>query len=70
MQIHIPTPLRPYAGKQSTIQVSAKTVAEALNALTSQFPDLRKPSEETQCASAAEHRINTPTSPGEATIRG
>jgi molybdopterin/thiamine biosynthesis adenylyltransferase/rhodanese-related sulfurtransferase/molybdopterin converting factor small subunit len=42
MQIHIPTPLRPYSNKQSTVDVSAKTVAEALAALTSQFPDLRK----------------------------
>jgi molybdopterin/thiamine biosynthesis adenylyltransferase/rhodanese-related sulfurtransferase/molybdopterin converting factor small subunit len=42
MQIHIPTPLRPYAGKQPVVNVSAKTVAEALAALTSQFPDLRK----------------------------
>ncbi len=42
MQIHIPTPLRPYAGKQPVVDVSAKTVAEALKALTSQFPELRK----------------------------
>src|SRR5665213_794109 len=42
MQIHIPTPLRPYSGKQSVVNVSAKTVAEALTALTSQFPELRK----------------------------
>ncbi len=42
MQIHIPTPLRPYSNKQSTVDVSAKTVAEALTALTAQFPDLRK----------------------------
>ncbi len=42
MQIHIPTPLRPYAGKQPVVTVSAKTVAEALTALTSQFPELRK----------------------------
>ncbi len=33
MQIHIPTPLRPYAGKQPVVDVSAKTVAEALKAL-------------------------------------
>ena len=42
MQIHIPTPLRPYAGKQAVVHVSAKTVADALAALTSQFPELRK----------------------------
>jgi sulfur-carrier protein adenylyltransferase/sulfurtransferase len=42
MQIHIPTPLRPYAGKQPVVEVSANTVAEALTTLTSQFPELRK----------------------------
>ncbi len=42
MQIHIPTPLRPYADKQSTIHVSAKTVSGALTALTAKFPELRK----------------------------
>ncbi|MEO6964757.1 MAG: molybdopterin-synthase adenylyltransferase MoeB [Acidobacteriaceae bacterium] len=42
MQIHIPTPLRQFTGKQSVVRISAKTVAEALTALTSQFPDLRK----------------------------
>ena len=42
MNIHIPTPLRPYADKQAVVHVSAKTVADALAALTSQFPELRK----------------------------
>lgn len=42
MHIHIPTPLRPYAGKQAVINVSAKTVGEALAGLTTQFPELRK----------------------------
>jgi adenylyltransferase/sulfurtransferase len=42
MQIHIPTPLRPYAGKQSVVHVAARTVSEALAGLTSQFPELRK----------------------------
>jgi len=42
MQIHIPTPLRQYTGKQATVHVSARTVAEALAGLTSQFPELRK----------------------------
>ena len=42
MQIHIPTPLRQFTGKQSVVRISAKTVAEALTALTSQFPELRK----------------------------
>jgi len=40
--IHIPTPLRQYAGKQPTVEVQAGTVGEALTALTTQFPDLRK----------------------------
>jgi adenylyltransferase/sulfurtransferase len=37
-----PTPLRPYAGKQSIIEVSAQTVGEALSNLVAQHPDLRK----------------------------
>jgi molybdopterin converting factor small subunit len=39
--IRIPTPLRPYAGGQSSVQVEGATVAEALGYLTSQYPDLR-----------------------------
>lgn len=42
MQIHIPTPLRPYVGKQPVVEVSANTVSEALATLTSEFPELRK----------------------------
>ncbi|MGO8720280.1 MAG: molybdopterin-synthase adenylyltransferase MoeB [Acidobacteriaceae bacterium] len=42
MQIHIPTPLRAYAGKQPVVEVAAHTVAEALTALTMKFPELRK----------------------------
>ena len=42
MQIHIPTPLRAYAGKQPVVEVAANTVAEALTALTTKFPELRK----------------------------
>ena len=34
--------MRQYAGKQSAIDVQAATVGEALNALTSSYPDLRK----------------------------
>ena len=41
-RIHIPTPLRQYVGKQSTIDVKARTVAEAMNALVAQHPDLRR----------------------------
>ncbi|HEY4959718.1 MAG TPA: ubiquitin-like small modifier protein 1 [Terriglobales bacterium] len=42
MKILVPTPLRQYAGKQSAIEVPAATVGEALSALTSKYPDLRK----------------------------
>jgi molybdopterin/thiamine biosynthesis adenylyltransferase/rhodanese-related sulfurtransferase/molybdopterin converting factor small subunit len=42
MQIHIPTPLRAYADKQPVVEVAAHTVAEALTALTTKFPELRK----------------------------
>ena len=42
IKILIPTPLRPYAGKQSIIEVNAQTVGEALSDLTAQHPDLRK----------------------------
>jgi molybdopterin/thiamine biosynthesis adenylyltransferase/rhodanese-related sulfurtransferase/molybdopterin converting factor small subunit len=41
-KILIPTPLRQFTGKQDSVSVSGATVGEALNALTSQFPDLRK----------------------------
>jgi MoaD family protein len=42
IKILIPTPLRPYAGKQSVIEVTAQTVGEALNDLVAKHPDLRK----------------------------
>jgi MoaD family protein len=41
-KIHIPTPLRQYVGKLATIDVNAKTVAEALQALLAAYPDLKK----------------------------
>lgn len=41
-KIHIPTPLRQYVGKQSTVEVSGGTVGEAMSALVSQHPDLKK----------------------------
>jgi molybdopterin converting factor small subunit len=41
-KIHIPTPLRQYAGKQPTVEVKAGTVAEALSGLVSKHPDLRR----------------------------
>lgn len=42
MTIHIPTPLRPYAGKQAAVQVPAGTVGEALSKLVAEHPDLRR----------------------------
>ncbi len=42
MKIFIPTPLRVYTGKQDAVEVSGKTIGEALSALTSQYPDFRK----------------------------
>jgi molybdopterin converting factor small subunit len=41
-KIHIPTPLRQYVGKQSTVEVKAATIAEAMSALVEQHPDLRR----------------------------
>jgi len=41
-KIHIPTPLRQYAGKQAAVEVKAGTVAEALDRLVAQHPDLRR----------------------------
>jgi adenylyltransferase/sulfurtransferase len=40
--IVIPTPLRQFAGGNSEIEVQAATAGEALNALTTQYGDLRK----------------------------
>jgi molybdopterin converting factor small subunit len=41
MKIFLPTPLRPYAGGRSAVEVSGATVAEAMRALIVQHPDLR-----------------------------
>ncbi len=41
-KVVIPTPLRQFTGKQDVILVPGGTVGEALHALTTQFPDLRK----------------------------
>jgi len=41
-KIQIPTPLRQYVGKQSSVEVPGATVGEAMNALVAQHPDLRK----------------------------
>lgn len=41
-KIHIPTPLRQYAGKQATVEVKGASVADALSGLVAQHPDLRR----------------------------
>ena len=41
-KIHIPTPLRQYVGKQSSVDVQGSTVGEAMNSLVAQHPDLKK----------------------------
>jgi molybdopterin converting factor small subunit len=41
-KIHIPTPLRQYVGKQSTIEVKGTTVGEAMSDLVAQHPELRR----------------------------
>lgn len=40
--LRIPTPLRPYAGGASEVDLQAANVGEALDALTNQFPSLHK----------------------------
>jgi len=42
VKVIIPTPLRVYAAKKDSAEVSAHTVGEALGGLTAQFADLRK----------------------------
>jgi molybdopterin converting factor small subunit len=41
-RILIPTPLRQFAEKQDTIEISGATAGEVLAALTVRFPDLKK----------------------------
>ena len=41
-KIHIPTPLRQYAGKQADVEVKATTVGDALSDLVAQHPELRR----------------------------
>ena len=41
-KVLIPTPLRQYAGKQDSVELTGSTVGEVLSALTTQHPDLRK----------------------------
>jgi adenylyltransferase/sulfurtransferase len=42
MTIYIPTPLRPYAGGQSAVELNAATITGALDSLTEAHPELRK----------------------------
>jgi MoaD family protein len=42
VKVIIPTPLRPYTGKQESVELKADTVGEALSALTAKFGDLKK----------------------------
>jgi molybdopterin/thiamine biosynthesis adenylyltransferase/rhodanese-related sulfurtransferase/molybdopterin converting factor small subunit len=41
-KVLIPTPLRQFAGKQDSVELSGSTVGEVLTSLTAQFPDLKK----------------------------
>lgn len=42
MKVLIPTPLRQYTGRQSTVELEAGSVDEALCELTTRYPELRK----------------------------
>jgi molybdopterin converting factor small subunit len=42
VNVMIPTPLRPFVGKKSSIELKAASVGEALRTLTTEFTDLRK----------------------------
>jgi adenylyltransferase/sulfurtransferase len=42
VKVIIPTPLRPYAGKQASVEFEARTVGDALAALTGRYEELRK----------------------------
>jgi len=41
-KVLIPTPLRQYAGKQDSVELTGTTVGEVLTALTTHYPDLRR----------------------------
>jgi len=41
-KIHIPTPLRQYAGKQTAVDAKGSTVGAALSDLVTQHPELRR----------------------------
>jgi adenylyltransferase/sulfurtransferase len=40
--VEIPTPLRPFAGKQASVEFNATTVGDALKQLTTTYADLQK----------------------------
>jgi molybdopterin converting factor small subunit len=42
VKVIIPTPLRPYAGKQESVELEATTVSEALTGLTTRFGELKR----------------------------
>ena len=42
VKVMIPPPLRQYAEKKESVEVEAKTVADALRAITTQYSGLRK----------------------------
>jgi adenylyltransferase/sulfurtransferase len=42
LKVNIPTPLRQYADGKPAVDVSGKSVGDALGDLTRQFPDLKK----------------------------
>jgi MoaD family protein len=42
IKLEIPTALRPFTGKQASVQFEAATVGEALATLTTTYSDLRK----------------------------
>jgi adenylyltransferase/sulfurtransferase len=41
-KVLIPTPLRQYAGRQDSVELTGSTVGGVMNALTTQYPDLRR----------------------------
>ena len=42
IKLEIPTALRPFAGKQASLELNAATVGEALKQLTTTFADLER----------------------------
>ena len=42
VKVMIPTPLRPHAGGKAAAEFQAKTIAEALGHLTTEFADLKR----------------------------